>query len=171
MSRPTASELRALALCVGKDLDGLSEAEIATKVRECPDCREHWLKLRSSQEALREAGEGCDLPHDSIWDGVEPKLKSCVGVRAARSSWLQATAATAVAVAGLAMIGNWSGPAAAPGGVDIGFGPRADGNGLTVDRRTDADFPLRREVLPSSPEDREEQDPPRSAEGESGPVQ
>ncbi|MEM7811652.1 MAG: hypothetical protein AAF532_09265 [Planctomycetota bacterium] len=132
MSRPKPADLRALALCVGEDLDGLSEAEIATKVRECPNCREQWNRLQNARSALAGLTEGCDIPHDSVWPDVAPRLRTVAARRATQTSWLQASAATAVAVAGLVMVGRWVEPSAAPRGADFGFGP-ADGRGVEVD--------------------------------------
>jgi hypothetical protein len=86
-------------LWVGQDLDGSAEhVELRRHLRECPECAEHWGRMKNTMNVLQVVKEDPQhTPHKSIWPAVTRRI-----ARAERSprmgrfnGWIPAAAVAA----------------------------------------------------------------------------
>jgi|GEM_PF-839327 len=91
-----------LALWAGNDLTCEAEAALKRHLAGCPQCRELWQSLRTSQDALREAANvGPQTPHSSIWPRLQSQLAARQSVRpsAQPAGWFPVLAVAAACLA------------------------------------------------------------------------
>jgi hypothetical protein len=67
---------RQIALSVGKDLVQAAEAELQRHVSRCPDCRDHWRRMRDSVAVLQVYDASTSDPEiPSVWPRVRAQLQ------------------------------------------------------------------------------------------------
>ncbi len=102
-----------IALWIGDDLEEPIRLEIERHLAFCPDCRDHWKRMKVSLQVLHDSGEFMlETPCDSVWPGLATRLQSVDRRSQAVASerLVPAIAVIALCLAMISLFRNFSNP-------------------------------------------------------------
>lgn len=91
-----------IALLAGDDLEDDEQIrEVRRSIESCPDCRQHWVRLRGCIDVLDRAGRSAErVSAPSLWPAIGSRLQKTSCVRRDRfNGWVPALSMAAACIA------------------------------------------------------------------------